>query len=117
VARFQLLLILCDHSDMLSKAFNGRVKKNRLIRLVLVFALVFATAHVALHDPDESGGGLDGYGDCRVCRLNHVPVVTLAEPSVFVPLQFLVSVLLVADFKYQLSHPFHTQWARAPPLI
>lgn len=102
---------------MLSKAFSRPLKKNRPLRLVLVFALVFATAHVALHDPDESGGGLDGYGDCRVCRLNHLPVASVAEPFVFVPLQLLVYVFPVADVEYQPSRPFHTQWTRAPPLF
>jgi len=103
---------------MLSKAFNRHIEKNRLIRMVLVFALVFATAHVALHDLDESGGGLDGYGDCRICRLNHVPLASLAEPFVFVPLQLLGYVLPVTDFEYQPSQPLHhTQWTRAPPLF
>lgn len=107
---------LCDHRRMLSKAFNQRTEESRLIRLLLVFAMVFAAAHIALHDLDVNGGGLDGHGECQVCRLNHVPVATIAVASLLVPLQLLAYVLPVADTEYQRSHPFHTQRARAPPL-
>lgn len=101
---------------MLSKTFNRRTEENRLIRLVLVFALIFAAAHVALHDLDVNDGGLDGHGECQVCRINHAPVASLAPPSHFSPLQLLVYVLSVADSDYQPPHPFYAQWARAPPL-
>lgn len=102
---------------MLSKVFRQSTEENRLIRLVLVFALAFAALHVALHDLDVSSGGLDGHDKCQVCRLNHVPIASLPLPSLLAPLQFLTYVLTVADTEYQLSHQFHTQWARAPPLF
>ena len=101
---------------MLSKAFNRYVGENRLIRLALVLALIFAAAHVALHDLDMNSGGLDSH-ECQVCRLNHMPAASLAVPSLFAPLQFLAYVLPVADTEYQLSHQSHTPWARAPPPV
>lgn len=102
---------------MLRKVFRQSTKENRLIRLMLVFALAFAALHVALHDLDVGGGVLDGHGECQVCRLNHVPAASLDTPSLLVPLQILTYVLTVADTEYQLSHQFHTQWTRAPPLF
>lgn len=102
---------------MLSRAFHRYTEEHRIIELVLVFALVFAVAHVALHDLDVSGDGLEGHGECQVCRFNHVPVASLAVPFLLAPVQLFVHVLLVADAEYQLSHPFHIQWARAPPLF
>ncbi|MDX2424705.1 MAG: hypothetical protein QNK15_00460 [Cycloclasticus sp.] len=102
---------------MLRKAFHQSTEENRLIRLVLVFVLIFAAAHVAMHDLDVGGGGLDGHGECQVCRLNHVPAASLLVPSLLTPLLFLVHFLPVEDAEYQLSHLFHTQWARAPPLF
>jgi len=102
---------------MLSKAFNRHSEENRLIRLVLIFVVLFAAAHVALHNLDLSGSGLDGHDECQVCRLNHVPVASLAPLTLFAPLQLLAYVLTVADSEYQLSHLSHTQWARAPPIL
>ncbi len=101
---------------MLSNVFNRHIGENRLIRLALVLALVFAAAHVALHDLDMNGDGLELH-ECQVCRLNHMPTASLAVPSLLVPLQLLAYVLPVADTEYQLSHQSHTQWARAPPLF
>ncbi len=43
---------------MLNKAFNRHMEEGRLIRLVLVFALVIGAAHVAGHDQDVNGGSL-----------------------------------------------------------
>lgn len=102
---------------MLTKAFRQNTQENRLIRLVMVFALAFAALHVALHDLGVSHGGLDGHDKCQVCRLNHVPIASLPLPPLLAPLQVLTYVLTVADTDYQLSHQFHTQWARAPPLF
>ena len=101
---------------MLSKAFKRCTGENHILRLALVFALFFAAAHVALHDLDLNGGGLDLH-DCQVCRLNHMPTTSLVVPSLLVPLQLLAYLLPVADTEYQLSHLSHTQWARAPPLF
>lgn len=98
---------------MLRKAFHQNTEENRLIRLVLVFVLAFAALHVALHDLELSG---QGHEQCQVCRLNHVPATPFTPPSLLVPLQILLYVLPVTDTEYQLSHHFHSQWARAPPL-
>ena len=102
---------------MLNKAFHHDTGDNRLIRLVLMFALVFAAAHVALHDLDVSGGGLIGSDECQVCRLNHVPVASSAPPSLFHPLQLLAHVLPVEVAEYHVSRRFNSLWARAPPLF
>jgi hypothetical protein len=102
---------------MLNKAFNRHMEEGRLIRLVLVFALVIGAAHVAGHDQDVNGGSLDGNDQCQVCRLNHMPVASSAPPFLFAPSQLLGHVFPVEDSKYQLSHLYHTLWARAPPLF
>ena len=102
---------------MLNKAFHHDSGNNRLIRLVLTFALVFAAAHVALHDLDVSGGGLIGSDECQVCRLNHIPVASSAPPSLFHPLQLLAQLLPVEVAEYHVSQLFNFLWARAPPLF
>ena len=71
---------------MLRDAFHRYTEEHRLIRLVLVFALVFAAAHVASHDLDV-GDSRNVDDACQICRLNHVPVASLAASSLFVPLQ------------------------------
>lgn len=101
---------------MLKRALRQNTEENRFIRLILVFALMFGTAHVSLHDLDESGGGLHADDECQVCRLNHVPITSFAIPSLVEPLPFLAYLLPVEDTKHQLSRSFHAQWARAPPL-
>jgi len=101
---------------MLRKAFNRNSEDNSLIRLVLVFALTFATLHVALHDLDM-GGGLNEHEQCQACRLNHVPLASLPLLSLLAPLQLLAYVLPIADTEYQLSLQLNTQRARAPPLF
>lgn len=102
---------------MLQKAFRRNTEENRLVRLLLVFALVFAAAHVALHDLGLNGDSLGAQDDCQVCRLTLVPVASLAPPSLFIPLQLTAYLLPVKDTEYQLPHLFHAQWARAPPLF
>jgi len=102
---------------MLRKAFQRNTEQSHFIRLVLVFALTFAALHVALHDLDVYGDGLDEQGECQICRLNHVPVASLVVPVLFSPLHFFVTVRSVVISKYQPPHHFHTQWARAPPLF
>ncbi len=102
---------------MLSKLFNRHTDEHRLVRLALLFALAFAAAHVALHDRDINGGVLDGHGECQICRLNHVPVTSLAIPSLVAPLHVLAYVLAGEDSEYKFSTPFHARWARAPPLF
>ncbi|WP_126452854.1 DUF2946 family protein [Sulfuriflexus mobilis] len=100
---------------MFRKAFQQRTEQNRLIQMVLVFTLLFAAAHVSLHD-FVSGDGQNVHDECEVCRLNHVPVAALATPSLLAPLQTLAYAPPVADTEYQYSHLLLVQWARAPPL-
>lgn len=99
---------------MLSKVYRQRTKANRLIRLVLVFALLFAALHVSLHAPDLRG---ERGEQCEVCSLNHVPVVSFVPPSLLAPQQTLAYVFPVVDSGYQPSHRFHVQPARGPPLV
>lgn len=102
---------------MLSKAFNRHKVEEHFIGLIIALALVFAAAHVALHDLDVSGGGLYGNDECQVCRLNHVPVASSAPPSLFHPLQLLAQLLPVEVAEYHVSQLFNFLWARAPPLF
>ena len=99
------------------KARNQHTLENRLIRLVLVFALVFATAHVALHDFDVDGGSLDVSSKCQLCRYNHVPVVASASPTSFIPLEIFAHFLPMERAQHSIAHQFSTLWARAPPLF
>lgn len=100
---------------MLNQTFRQNTEQNSLIRLVLVFALVLAALHVALHDLDLGDGDPGEYSECQVCRLSHVPIVFLPQPSLLV-LQQLSAYLPVAEkTEYQPSLQFHTQWTRAPP--
>lgn len=100
---------------MVRNALRYNTKESRLIRLMLVFVLIFAAAHVALHDPDVTGSG--GHSECQVCRLSHVPLATMSVPSLIVPVQFLVYSLSAEDTAFQQSHSLHTRQARAPPLV
>ncbi len=112
-----LVMHICDYSCMLSKAIYRYSKQNHLIKLAMVFTLLFASAHIALHDLDVIGSDLDVHNECQVCRLNHMPVAALFTPSLFAPLQLLVHLLPVEDTGYHLSRQFHNLWARAPPLF
>jgi len=102
---------------MLTNAIKQNTQENRFIRLFLVFALMFAALHVALHDLDMSSNGLDEHEKCQVCRLNHTPTASLGFPSLYTPLQFLAHLVPVENIEYQLSHTPHAQRARAPPLF
>lgn len=102
---------------MLNKAFHQNTEGNRLIRLAMVFVLLFATAHVALHDLDVNASSLDVPGECQVCRLNHVPVASLVMPFLFTPLPLSGHLLPVVESEYHLSHQRPALWARAPPLF
>ena len=102
---------------MLRKLFYRQTKVNQLIRLVLVFAMIFSSMHIALHDLDESNGNIDGHNECQTCRLNHIPVADLAMVSLPEPLQLLLYILPVVKSGYHLSPLFRTQRARAPPIL
>ena len=101
---------------MLGKALNRCVEERRLTTFVLVFALVFVVAHVALHDLKLNRAGLYGNDECQVCRLNHVPIVSAAPSAAFGITQPSTHLLPVEVAEYHLSHLFHSLWARAPPL-
>ncbi len=101
---------------MLQRVRHQNTAVNRLISLGLVFVLLFAAAHVPLHDMDIGGGEPDGHGECQVCRVNHVPAAFLPVPSVPSPPQVHAYQLPAGDTDYTSFRPSHTRWARAPPL-
>ena len=55
---------------MLRLAFRRNAEFHRRIGQVMVFALIFAAVHVALHDLNLYGDGLNGHHECQVCRLS-----------------------------------------------
>jgi len=107
---------LCDHVRMLRNVLNPRTGQNRVVRLLLVFALVFASAHVALHD-EAASGEVSGHSECQTCRLNNVPMADLAVFSLPDPQPLLLYVFPIAASDYQLLPLFQSQRARAPPVL
>jgi len=101
---------------MLSEVFNQCAKQNRFIKLVLVFALLLASMHVALHDLG-TGNGLNEHEECQVCRINHVPIAALAVFAIPEPVRLLLYLLPISESEYQLLALFRTQRARAPPVL
>jgi len=102
---------------MLRNTFNSNSSGNHITKLMLVFALLFASAHVALHELDAHGAELDGSGECQVCRLNHVSAATFDTPSLVAPGQILLYLLPIERFDYQFSSFLNTHHARAPPAL
>ena len=95
---------------------NRRGEDNRLIMTVLAFALVFASLHFVLHDLEESSSGLNGHDECQVCRLNHVPLVSTPEVSLYIPLRVIAFVIPTQIIQDHNTLRFPTLGARAPPL-
>ena len=85
---------------------------NRLLRLALVLAFVFAIWHVASHDvaiaSDQEA--------CQVCLLNHVPNAKLPVLTWFVPLILLSLVLIIPPLKQSSRLYQYILRARSPPL-
>lgn len=100
---------------MLRKACHRHTKENRLLRLVLAFALVFAALHVSLHDMDVEAAGPDH--QCQVCRLNQMPAASVSPSLLLAPLLVLAFVAAVPSDQYHPSILSRVQWARAPPLF
>jgi len=100
---------------MFASAFNSN-SKNLITRLVLVVALLFASAHVALHELDVHSEELNGGSECQVCRLGHTPAATFAIPQIATPTQFLLYVVPAAKFNYLFSASPSIHRARAPPI-
>ena len=97
---------------MAKKAINGCSKESRFIRLVLAFALTFATLHVSQHEINKTAGG----HDCEVCRLSHIPDVKLTTTLSYVAPLFVV-VSLISNIEPVLSTQRNPsfRYARAPP--
>ena len=102
---------------MLTSVFNSNSNGNHITRLMLVFALLFASAHVALHELDVHNAELNGSSECQVCRLNHVPAATFDTPQLLTPLPFLLYVLPATKFEYHFSSLLNIYRARAPPAL
>jgi len=95
---------------------NRHGEDNRLIMTVLAFALVFASLHFVQHDLEASSGDLNVHDECQLCRLNHVPLVSTPEHSLFLPLRVIAFVLPTQIIKHNNTLRFPTLGARAPPL-
>ena len=102
---------------MLSKTLRQSSVGSGLIRLALVFVLIFAAVHVALHEVDLGSDGVDGYVECQACRFDQTPTANLVPPSLFVPLLLLGFAITVAAAQPALSHSSAVYLARAPPLF
>jgi hypothetical protein len=98
------------------QAFNRYDSGGRHILTVLVCCLMFASAHMALHDSAQTNDELIAQDDCQVCRLNHVPFVPSSALALFTPSQVVTYILPARSFKPGYSLRFPTLGARAPPM-
>ena len=101
---------------MLIHSFNRYESGSRRVLTVLVFCLMFASAHFVLHDSEEANSDLIAQDECQVCRLNHVPFISTPALTLFAPLQVVAYVLPAKTFKSRNTLRFPTLGARAPPL-
>lgn len=88
--------------------------RHQLTLLMVVFSLVFAVLHVALHDININD--LKDHETCQVCRLDHTPTASITQPGFYVLLQNLIHIIPLEDHIFLLSNNSPVQWARAPPL-
>ena len=99
---------------MTQGALNQQSTPDRLLRMVLTAALIFAVWHVTSHDIGTSNDVSDH--TCQMCRLNHVPVADLPVFSWIVPL-FVINLLFVTPVVQRSTQSYrYTLGARAPPL-
>lgn len=108
---------ILDYSGMFKKARSQHAPQNRLVTLALVFALVFAIEHVAIHDFDVNGGDPDVNTECQLCRYNYVPILSWETPPSFTRLELFVHFPSMGEARYPRSRLFRSLWARAPPLF
>lgn len=101
---------------VLIHSFNRYESSGRRVLTALVFCLMFASAHVVLHDSEEANNDLIAQDECQVCRLNHVPLVSAPSLSLFVPLQVVAYVLTTKILKQHNTLRLLALGARAPPL-
>ena len=99
---------------MLARTLRQSSFGNGLIRLALVFVLVFSAAHVALHD--AASDGLTDYIACEACRFDQAPA-GLFPPALFAPLLLPAVALTVLATQLAPSHFDLAYLARAPPLF
>lgn len=102
---------------MLNEALRQDAKIRQQMGWLLVFVLIFAALHVALHDLDISPTGLEHHDECQVCRLNHVPLASLPVPDLHTPLRLLLYKQAFISTTYLFSYPPYSRQARAPPLF
>ena len=89
--------------------------RERIVRIVLAMALVFAAFHVSLHDLDFSGD-VNNH-ECQVCRINHVPIADLPTHSLTIPILLLCLILVITVFQQRSQSYHYINGARAPPLF
>ena len=89
--------------------------RERIVRIVLAMALVFAAVHVALHELDSSAD-INSH-ECQTCRINHLPVADLPTLSLTVPMLLLSLILIITVFQHRSQSHHYINSARAPPLF
>lgn len=86
---------------------------RRWFGLLLVFSLLFAAQHLALHDIGDDGDGPVGHQECQ---LNHLPYAQCTPPLLAEPRLIPTLFLETAAQQYFLRIFAHAWLARAPPL-
>lgn len=98
---------------MLNLTCISKAHGSRWFGLLLVFSLLFAAQHLAMHDIEGAGGGAVGH---QQCQLNHLPYAQLSQPLLGLPL-LVPALLLDTTYRQHFLQIFIHSWlARAPPL-
>lgn len=98
---------------MRTRLFGDRIRFDKLLSLLLVFALLFAALHVSQHDLVEGSGGPAGHSECQ---LSHVPGALWCAPAPPALLLVLVFVLALNAVSPHSQTSLRLQRIRAPPL-
>ena len=92
----------------------GRYQRGRVLRLVLIFFMLFALWHVSQHGAPDVVGTDTGH-DCQVCRLGHAPAAGGAAQVLFAAIFVPASPLVLVDVPYLRSKSYLPCLARGPP--
>jgi hypothetical protein len=90
--------------------------QRRQLSRLLIAALVFAAAHIALHEQDIAPDGLAQNDACEVCRLNHVPIILTDIPTLSEPQPYYVR-LQPRSWVATFEAPLRSLGARGPPSV
>lgn len=86
-----------------------------MLRLLLVFMLLFAIFHVSQHDLDGGDGHLQD--NCQICRLVHLHGAAAPVVAMFTPLLACLGALVVIATAFLSSERVYSWNSRAPPSI